>query len=493
MLKHLLPLCLAAGLLLSGCGAARGADVSGLMDEGRRLYESGNYADSLEQYLTAMEQNPKDMDARMGAASCQIALGRYAMARTTLDSAADVDPADEMLYQMYLYLGQVTGDFGPARAAAELAAQYNPDYCRDNMPAAPEFSMESGSYTAPQTLELTCSDPDAQIYYQIQRSEDGIFSGAMPYTRSLPLVLGETQVSAFTVKDGAASPSVTLTCSCEYAPTPAVFLDPVVEENVCALLDNDDPTDADLIGVTSLSLSAYDEEGRVSTLADLNQLPMLQSLSLYDQTKLNDYSALAACPLLSQLTLYSSNLGSLDLVQNCPGVQSLQVPYNSITDLSPVTGLTNLTTLDIRLNPIADMTPLTQLTDLNTLGLDSSQLTALPDLSFLSDLKSLTLQGWDGADLSRLSALSSLTSLSIGFPYSYSYDNPPTLNDLSFLASMPDLNYLSLVGVSDPAVLGQISQCTNLTTLYLYNCPATGDAAALQALQQALPNCAIYW
>ena len=84
---------LVIGIMFLFCACATGnedykyqaVDVTTKNETAKSFYEDGEYEDSLELYLEAMQENPKDIDARIGAVKCQIAMENYDMALMNLN------------------------------------------------------------------------------------------------------------------------------------------------------------------------------------------------------------------------------------------------------------------------------------------------------------------------------------------------------------------------------------------------------------------------
>ena len=90
-------------------------------------------------------------------------------------------PADTMIYAtMTLTSGEITN---------EITLNYGLSW--DTLPA-PEFSIPEGTYTEAQTLELTCLNPDAIIYYTLDGSDPDTNEAALIYEK--PIEITETTI-----------------------------------------------------------------------------------------------------------------------------------------------------------------------------------------------------------------------------------------------------------------------------------------------------------
>lgn len=485
-------------LLLAGCGAAPAADNSAQTAAAQASYEAGDYRQSLESWLQAVELVPRDMTARLGAIRCQLALGSYTAAARDLELAAAIDPAEPALGELYLELGRAAGDAALARRGVELAQAGGDTALLETLPPAPELTLESGSYTGPQRVAIRGS---GTIYYTLNHENGVLVAEDLPYAAPLPVTSGHTVLTAWCVRDGVPGPSVTAVYDCVASPAAVSFTDPVLERMVRAALGKGGGTlsEADCERVTSLSsASLYTPTGpqttgsvpQLTTLADLDKLPNLTELALYDQPVPAGMEALAGCPFLQTLTLARCGLSDWSFVRCIPGVRTLNVPGNAFTDLAPLAGLPCLQTLDVRGSEVT-AAACAPLTGLQTLTISGAQLPEAVPLAGLPALRTLNVEGWDGADLAGLASVPALEALTIrSAPGDTALTTAP-LEDIGFLAGMPQLTRLYLAGVADPEQLAVLQDLDGLRSLTLYDSPARLDAAAMQALRAALPHCRI--
>lgn len=496
--KAWLPALLAL-LILAGCGhTAPAADNSAQTAAAQASYEAGNYRQSLESWLQAVELVPRDLTARLGAIRCQLALGSYAAAAQDLALAEAIDPAEPALSELYLELGRAAGDSALARRGVELAQAAGNNAVLEQLPPAPELSLESGSYTRPQRVAIRGS---GTVHYTLSRQDGALVAEDLPYVAPLPVTDGHTVLTAWCVRDGIPGPAVTAVYDCACTPAAVAFTDPVLERMVRAALGRNSGTltEADCERVTALSSAIlYTPDGpqtvgdvpQLTTLADLDKLPNLTALALYDQPLPAGLEALAGCPCLQSLTLARCGLTDLDFTRYTPGIQTLCVPGNALTDLAPLASLPRLHTLDVRGSELT-AADCVSLTGLQTLVLAGGQLPEAAPLAGLPALRVLTVEGWTGADLAGLAAVPALEALTVRSAPGDTALTAPPLEELGFLAAMPQLTRLYLAGVSDAEQLAALQALDGLRTLVLYDSPARLDADAMAALRAALPHCTI--
>lgn len=165
------------GLLCTACGSSNEQDAAAeqiltTLGSADALYQSGKYAQSLDQYLTVMEQDARNMDARIGVVKCQIELGNYELADLNLSMAEQADPGFLGVCEAYIQMGQATGDPYYGQQAVTLAVKYNHMSILTDIPAAPTVDLPAGSYAQRTELSIACEDPEAQIYVHLSNSQN---------------------------------------------------------------------------------------------------------------------------------------------------------------------------------------------------------------------------------------------------------------------------------------------------------------------------------
>lgn len=491
-MKRLIALGLSACcLFLSGCFLDGGShpDVNDLNAQAQASYDAGTYQDSLTLYAEAMKTNPMDVNAILGAARCQIALENYDMAATNLSAAAQVDPQNLEIYDLYIQLSDLTGQIGYAHTAVNLAKNYQVEPFLEKVPEAPQFDIPDGNLNG--RTEVSVTVPEGTEVY-IQESRSNLYTITYRYAQPFTISRGDTQLAAYSLKDGVPSTLTFANYSCDYPSSEIVFADPVMESLVRMTLNRPSGpiTDRDCEQVVSLNIrdltTDYSDDGpQLQSLQDLMWFPNLQTLQLDRQNNISDYSPLQLCRYLSSLHLSNCGIQDLSFLQNTAMIQTLYLSDNEIRDLTPLAGYQHLYTLQLNGNPIATLEPLYGV-GIEQLSLDMNQ---LPDLSALLNFPGLiylNLNDCGGQDLSLLGQLTDLQSL-------YLYSSEAPLTDITFLQNLTNLTNLSMYGLTDYSQAGLVKNLTKLQYLTLRTIDYADPPSGLQEeLKQSLPNCDIW-
>lgn len=225
------------------------------------------------------------------------------------------------------------------------------------------------------------------------------------------------------------------------------------------------------------------------TLDDLALLPNLRRIG-FDNEKGNlDYSPLKACPHLRTVGFWSCEFTGTDILKNLPNnLEMLSFMYSDLTGVLQDIPLSDLICLEVT---ECDGTVgldgfLENQKGIEKLNIDGSALLDYNILRYLENLRELELSinDYSEIDYSALGQLTDLEQLNITGAYL-------EMRDLSFLANMQGLQSLALDGVSDSEQLQHIEKLSNLKKLALIGCKAAKDSAAMERLQEALPNCEI--
>lgn len=482
------------------------ADVSAENQDALELYDNGKFKDSLALYLETMQEEPKDLTARIGVVKCQIALENYDMALMNLYFAVDMMPQEEEIYDLFIEISKLTDNISIAQQAVELASLYGVESFLKKLPEKPVFEYEEGKYNQQLKVSIDSNYSDAtDIYFSVNKVAGYQFYN-MEYTQPLTITNGETLVSAYCVRDGVPSETVEVTYICEYEPSAVQFKDPVIEQLVRTILDipEGEITDIDCEQITSLDIYEFRRSGmdneeyqrmKIQTLDDLKYFPYLTTLYLYAQVETVDYLPIKLCPLLSNLYVNDSNLSDISFISELPNLTYLYIPNNQITDFSSVLRCKKMSYLYINGNPSSDISDLVELQRIYSLGLDVGQLKEIGILSQLHNLRDLQIYCQGSDDISKLGELNQLESLAIYYYYwNYDYDERVFIKDISYLENLTNLTYLYISGLEDLSQIDPLKKLINLQNLYLYNrnnVDKVTDAAAIQELQQALPQCNI--
>lgn len=512
MKKVMLGYMIAVLFLLCACGdheinyQYRSEDVSEKNQEAQLLYDEQKYEESLEIFLDAMQAEPKDIEARIGVIKCQIALENFDIALTDLSAAIETAPRRAELYDLYFEISRLTGDINVAQTAVGLAKRYDVKEIIEKMPQKPVFSYADGHYDS--RLEVSISVPEseqAEIYITVDKGGVSQYSRLL-YTEPWVITSGETHISAYCVKDGIPSEIVEKTYICEYQPTAVQFQDELMEQLVRNIIGKPegDITDVDCEQLTNLNSYglytdsiSYEEYSamQIHTLSDLQFFPNLTSLTLQQQTEIEDYSPIAVCPFLNSLNIYDTNMSDIGFVREMPRMSYLYIEDNQITDISPISTCKNIMTLRLAGNPIDDISVVTELDNLNDLGFDTGQIEDLSMLDKLGNLRNLSVECNGKDDLSLIGELSGLESLTIQYDYwNDDYNERSYITDISYLENLTSLTYLNISGLEDLSNIDSLKKLVNLQNLYLYNrgnSQQSEDEKIIKELQEALPMCSI--
>ena len=379
------------------------------------------------------------MDAQLGMVKCQLALENYQMAARNLSAAAQVDPTNEGLYELYLQLSVESGNLSYARTAVSLAQNSQMESFLGRVPQKPEISLADGSYDSQNGSNCYCGRRRGNL---CDRKNGFIFFHVSIYGNSIPITRGKTDLEVYCVKDGIPSETVSAHYVCEYEPFEVTFSDPVIEMLVRIMLGKTEGTITDIECEEITRLDLYDlysmgmdweeyENVRINTLEDLKLLPNLEQLNLENQDSSLDYSPLMYSRKLYFLQITNSDLSDSSFVGNLSGLEYFMVRNNQISDISPLAGCKNLYGLYIQGNPVSNLSALADL-DLRDLGIDAEQMTDFSELKNWKNLGYLSIDSCGGKDLSDLGELRQLESLNLS-TWGNNGSDSDTIRDISFL------------------------------------------------------------
>lgn len=478
------------------------ADVSAMNADALKAYEEGRFEDSLKKYAEAIKANPLDMDARVGTVRCEISLEDYGMAQSNLSAAFQVDPKEEVLYDLYIELSEKSNNNFFARTAADLAKIYQVQSFLDRMPSPPEIQIPEGEYD--HRLDVEINGPDGADIYVVEKKDnktEGTYLYKMPFT----VTGGVTDLEVYCMKDGIPSDAVKVRYVCEYEPKEVSFEDPVFEKMVRAVIGRETGsiTDIECEEVDELQFSAihslvsdYDEykKMKIYTLNDLYWFPNLKYLYLEDQEMIADFSPMAQCRKLYLLSVSDCGISDASFASDISNLRYFRAENNRIADLSPLSKCKNLYGLDINGNPVSDLSSLKEL-DMGDLSVDASQLQNGAVLESWNNLLSLSVYGCGNHDCGFLGDLTQLENLYIyaWSENSHNHQDESPIGDISFLQRLTNLTYLRLNGLSDYSQMGIIGNLSNLDYLYFSTLDYSLEPPEnlLNELQKSLPNCEI--
>lgn len=179
---------------------------------------------------------------------------------------------------------------------------------------------------------------------------------------------------------------------------------------------------------------------------------------------------------LVELDLSSSNISSLEGIEQLENLVSLNLRSNQLQDISQLAALEKLEKVDLRDNKVTDISPLAGLDRLEYLNLyGNSTLQSIEPLASLSNLEKLII-GYVpvGSQVDNLSTLSTLKYLNL---------RDCGVEDLTFLSELSNLEYLNLHSNTNIQDINPIKHLTNLETLILVDVPLQGQEDLLANLQ----------
>lgn len=174
-------------------------------------------------------------------------------------------------------------------------------------------------------------------------------------------------------------------------------------------------------------------------ISALKQFPNLLGLTLIDCIDLMDYSPLMSLTNLEELYIQSKQLKTLDFITVMPNLTYLRIEDSQVNSLEVLNNCPNLTTVYFEGNYyIDDYSPIGNLSELQDLTLLVTDMEdTMPSFENLTKLTWLTVSKLE--ELDSLTGAVNLTTL---------YLDDCFAQDLTPLADLPQLTYLSLVDCS---------------------------------------------
>ena len=530
-----------AGLLLVSCGkktpekgesspAAGKGNTGSLVTEGQALLEEGDAEGAAELFRDAMRKDPKNVEARIGAARVQILRKAYDVASDSLKMAAKIEPDNQEIYEAFLELSKAADSTSYAKQAVSLAEWNGQDWFIEKyVPENAVPDLAPGSFGDDTWVSL--SGGEGEIHYSLKRKNS---SSTGVYKAPIRLLRGKNTLQVWTERDKVPCSTRSYVYECDYPETERKFEDPAIEAMVRAELKKEDGEkitnyECEEIGSLSWYDIPYDggarDQYQIRTFQDMSFLPSCTRLEIDNQEELPSLSELSGSAV-SELDISSCGLQDLSFAKDLDQLTSLQVSHNEITDASGLQYLKGLDELWIDGNPVQDLDEYLRGKNLKYLAVDADQ---IRDFSLLKDMEDLYyLSVYDGKDrdLSVVSSLkgirnlrlhscgiSDLSFLSSRNDMEYLYLDDNEVTDLSVLAEMKKLKTLNLEKnqVTD---LGPLSGLSNLENLYLNENADLSDItplkglknlkylyirntnvteASVKELEKLLPDCNIRW
>lgn len=427
-------------------------------DKGNELLNSGDIDGAAVEFREAMKLNPKDTQARLGAAKVQIKRESYELAKDSLETAILIEPNNRELYETYKELCALSGDIDYGQNLSDLARTNKQQWFIDEyVPEAPVASIKSGSYDQMQELDFQNIE-GAEIVLDIENDNNKLFD--IRYKKPYTLRRGETFISAYSVKNGIPSESVDYEYSIDYDPIEVQFEDADLEKAIREQIgfDDEEPIyDIDLETITELDeVDGY--EYKLHSLNDLKWMPNLEVFTLYFQDQITDWDGLLDTNI-RELDLLNCSISDVSFLSDYVMLEGLNLENNNISDISSLANLTNLDYINIQRNPVTDISPLSQLEYLDNIALDGNQSSGLEQFKNFNNIRYLRIRDGVMFDVGSLKNLKILRTLEL--------DNCG-LTDISFISGLSELVnlYLNDNEITD---ITPLSGLENLKHLYLYN------------------------
>ena len=437
MLKRMVPLLLAVGIILSiGWYLLiydREFTRDMLISQARFFDSRGNAEVAAKLYDLAYDYTGQDEDVAIELANQYKADGNYTKAEYTLTNAI----ADHGTVDLYIALCKTFVEQDKLLDAVAMLDSIDDAAMKMEMdrlrPAAPEPNPAPGYYT--QYISVDFLPGEGTLLCTL----DGVYPSIQddPFTESVTLSGGETVVYAIRIgENGLVSPLTIVSYTIGGVIEEANFADPAMELALRELLsiDPEDPVMTDqLWEITEFTVPAD-----AQALTDLSYLTYLEKLTISEH-QLDSLDFLASLSYLKELDLSGSHF-----------------PASELEVLAGLQDLEKLTLSDCGLSTIAELSSANKLTYLD---LSSNTLRNLEPLSTMTTLQELYLQHNAVTSLDHLASLTALTKLDISYN---------SVTDLSVLSACPKLAWLN-AGNNQIAKLDGIDSFTALTNLYLDN------------------------
>lgn len=334
-------------------------------------------------------------------------------------------------------------------------------------PTAPTTSHEPGFYSQYISLELASSS--GTLYYTTDGTYPSI-SGSI-YTAPLELEAGETVIYAISVDgNGLVSEPVVAGYTIGGVIEPAEFEDKAMEMAIREVLG---ARESEILYTNVLwDITEFTVPAQAQSLADLQLMPYLQSLTIQDQD-LGTLSDLSHLSKLTALDLSGSSFPAEELavLAKLPSLTELTLSECGISTIAALEGAEKLTYLDLSSNTIRNMEALSQMNTLRELYLQHNAVTGLEDLSSLTNLEKLNIAFNSVSDLTPLTSCLKLNWLDAGNNALHNLDGVEELSLLSHLAV--DHNKLTDISL--------VAECSEMSNLSISN-NQISDISALSEL-----------
>lgn len=430
------------GIVFGVSGRLDSAD--GLVKRGAAALEAGKIDDAVRYYGMAVSKNGDLVEARIGLCAAYEAKEDYVSLNTAATQGLSHSPATYEFYSYKMKALVLRDDLDAARAFLKtIDNAYVTLKVNHNSPGDLSFSPQPGVFGEPTQVTITCPSEKTTIYYTTDGTAPTVHSPV--YDKPLEVKNGAFQLRCFAMTEaGFITEEYNVLYTVRDESAVYSFADKGVSQHVCRILGVSSPTALTygmLDRLTEFVVTPSEENPTtpIESLDDLKNFVNLQTVVLWNETGVKDYSPLSSIPSLTSLSLINAQLTNKQLagIAECASLTSLTIDGNLLTDLSPLNKLTGLQTLSAQGNQLRQPGTLARLTQLGSLNLSRNQISDLRALSALSGLRELVMQENSIASLSGISSLSSLTRLDL------------SKNPLTALTGISNLGSLNLLVVAD--------------------------------------------
>ena len=439
-----------------------------LLQQARFHDTHGNSRISAVFYDMAYIFSEQDQDVAIELANQYKSDGNYTKAEYTLTAALKNNPSVDL----YVALCRAFVEQDKLLDAVNLLDSITDPQIKAQIdslrPTIPNADFAPGYYS--QYMDIHLSSVGCKyIFY----ANDGTYpsTNGLFYQNFISLPAGETTIYAIAVSDaGLVSPLNTLAYTITGVIEEVTFVDSAMEAAVRAQLHLGDSTA--IFSNMLWDITSFSVPKGTATLADLEKLPYLQTLTIQDLTmdslthlstlanlqeldlagsrfSVDELYTLAKLPSLKKLNLSNCGLSTIAGLGEAQSLTHLDLSSNTIRNLDALAPMTTLVEVNLSHNAVTNLSALGSLPNLDTLLLNYNAIDSLEPLSRCVKLSHLEVEHNNLSNLNGVTYLPLLTHLSVDYN---------TITDVSLLAGCIDLINLSIAS-------NDITDITSLSTL----------------------------
>lgn len=443
-----------------------------LLSQARYSERKGNHELAAWFYARAYAQAGDTDAVALELAEQYLSSGNYTKAEYTLSGAI----ADGGGVELYIALCKLYVEQDKLLdAVTMLASVTNPEIkgqLDEMRPASPTVSPEPGFYS--QYISVAVSAEEGNLYVTTNKQYPSISKDA--YSQPIALSAGENTIYALSVaENGLVSPLAIFGYTVGGVIEKVTFADPVFEVAVRLLLNA--PEEQELYTNDLWTITSFTMPEDVQNYSDLQYLPYLQSLTIWDGvsgqlenlsampnlTELNimnmnvsqkEFEVITSLRLLESLTLNNCSISNISGIENLTALSFLYMGNNTIRNITPLSSLQNLLQLYLPHNALTDLTALSELASLNSLDVSYNSLTSLTPICGIQTLTWLDARNNGITSLAGMERLSGLQYLAIA------YNSVTDVNVLSACTDLIELN-ISNNAIEDITGLATLTKLVN--------------------------------